>query len=92
MSETEQKAGEENRGHLTSLPVHLAFVVQFRGDCEANLEPFHGRVEHVTSGAPKSFQSLEDLRQFFCSVAGSTSSGDARDLTRQTNINEPSSR
>ena len=51
-----------------SLPVHRAFVVQFRAQAEVEQGRFEGRGEHVVSGQASLFHSLEDLLAFFAQV------------------------
>ncbi len=48
-----------------SLPVHRAFVVQFRTQATVAERCFTGRVEHVLSGQATKFSSVEELLAFF---------------------------
>ena len=54
--------------HTVSLPVHWAFVVQFRTNTDITAQHFTGRVEHVASGQTSRFESLEVLLNFFSQV------------------------
>ena len=53
-----------------SLPVHRAFVVQFRTEATVEEGSFIGRVEHVLSGEATKFSSWEELLAFFAHVLG----------------------
>jgi hypothetical protein len=48
-----------------SLPVHRAFVVQFRAEADVEQGCFTGRVEHVMTGQTTKFSSVEELLAFF---------------------------
>jgi hypothetical protein len=50
------------------LPVHRAFVVQFRAEAQVHREPCAGRVEHVVSGQAMHFSSLEELLAFMARI------------------------
>ena len=45
-----------------------AFVVQFRVGSGGQQQPFHGRVEHMTSGQTCRFHSAPELLAFFSQV------------------------
>ena len=47
-----------------ALSVHRAFVVQFREETDVEKGRLEGRVEHVTSGQARHFDSLEELLAF----------------------------
>ena len=51
-----------------TLPVHRAFVVQFRAEAQVQCGHFAGRVEHVVSGQAMHFASLEELLAFMTKV------------------------
>jgi hypothetical protein len=54
-----------------SLPVHRAFVVQFRAGANLNQQgSFSGRVEHVLSGQATRFSSITELVGFFRHILG----------------------
>ncbi|NOT57922.1 MAG: hypothetical protein HOP18_25240 [Deltaproteobacteria bacterium] len=53
-----------------SLPVHRAFVVQFRVEANLERDRFTGRVEHVLSGQSSRFSSVEELVTFFVRILG----------------------
>ena len=59
--------GDAGRG---ALPAERAFVLHLRGDAGGAEEPLAGRVEHITSGRTRHFDSLEELVAFLREVVG----------------------
>jgi len=49
------------------LPANRAFVIQLAASLTAE-RPFHGRVEHLSSGAVMHFKSLDQLAEFITQV------------------------
>ena len=63
-----QKKREEEIAKPNSSPKNLpnlVFVVQFRGPAEPGSAHFAGRAEHVMSGQSTSFETPEELVDFF---------------------------
>ncbi len=49
----------------SSLSVHRAFVVQFCTEAQIATDRFSGRVQHISSHAAATFDSLDGLLEFF---------------------------
>ena len=60
---THDRADGYARFVMRGLHYANAFVVQFRGAKEADVESFSGRVEHVASGRNAAFQTVDELPQ-----------------------------
>jgi hypothetical protein len=63
---------EASRSQLAAIPLppERAFVVQLRPQSGPGGEIFIGRVEHITSGAATSFDSVDGLIGFITRNAG----------------------
>lgn len=62
-----QDPGVANDSDATSpespeLPTSLAFVLQLSRDTGPTLQPFAGRVEHLSTGRRARFESFEEFR------------------------------
>ena len=58
------------KGNGSSLSVHRAFVVQFRGETDAARGSVAGRIEHVASRETASFRSWTEMQAFIARILG----------------------
>jgi hypothetical protein len=62
--------GKEETPELPALPAWKAFVVQFDRDAKSRSSTFAGRVEHLSSGRRRHFESAEQLLELLDQLLG----------------------
>jgi hypothetical protein len=71
---TRSQSSGYSRHVIKGLQHANAFVIQFRGANETDIQSCSGRVEHVASGRTALFQTLEDLPQILLKMLGTVAS------------------